>query len=477
MSSSTSLHSSRALFEAQIPEHLRESLRVVKCTQRHWRVSIPGSKSFTNRAIVLAALGGRPIVLKEPLLADDTWWGFLSLNQLGFQLDLSSLPSAVSIRPPKTKIKSPNEPHAALLHVGQAGTLGRFLPAALLNWQRVYPDSALTHFMVTAHDQLSRRPLEPLISALNDLGGIIETDVAHVPGETQIKSFPLSVSPSHLKGLCRVDGSTSGQFLSGVLLAAAGSRNDCRVVRIHSLVQPDYVRMTLQMLQDFGSVFEANDDLTLFKFHPCEWTPPAEFLIEADASTACYYAALACVFGIDVEIENLGSRTLQPDFEFFEILKQFGFTVDIQDDRCSVFGSRQRTEIPKTLKFDMSRCSDQALTLGVMAIVTGIEVEVTGIAHIRHHESDRIASFCANCRALGIEVEERADGFRVHAKLKRDQIVGDWPTHHDHRFALSGLVLAAWASGVRVLQPTCMQKTAPSFIEHLQSLGVEFTPI
>lgn len=469
MSAADVLHDKRALFEAQIPATLRKSARVLGCVQREWRVSVTGSKSFTNRAIVLAALAGRTIRIHAPLLADDTWWGFLALQQLGFRLDLSRLPESCLVRPPaESTQKSAVNPNGVQIHVGQAGTLARFLPSVLLNWQRVYPGSSINRFQISAHEQLARRPLAPILDALKELGARIEEHEENV--------FPLSMTVSSLSGYCRIDGSQSGQFLSGLLLAAAGSRNEVRIIRLNHLVQPDYVRMTLQMLREFGAQINADVSLEKFTVHAGEWTPPAEYTVEADASTACYYAALACVLKVDLHVGNLGSNTLQPDFEFIRLLEKFGYSVEVQTSQFSVYGTRGRSATASLLQLDLSRCSDQALTVGVMSLVTGVPVEVSGIAHIRHHESDRIAAFCQNCTALGIPVEERKDGLIVRAQFRPEQVAGSWPTHHDHRFALSGVVLAAWARGVRVEDPQCMQKTAPAFVAHLQQLGVEFAP-
>jgi 3-phosphoshikimate 1-carboxyvinyltransferase len=215
-------------------------------------------------------------------------------------------------------------------------------------------------------------------------------------------------------------------------------------------------------------------ELRNFTVHGQALTSPSVYRVEADASTACYYAGLACALGVELEVANIGSTTIQPDFEFVSILQKFGFHVLVKSDSFRVYGSRPRSNVLVPLKLDMSRCSDQALTVGVMSIITGIPVEVRGVAHIRHHESDRIASFCRNCRSLGIEVDEFPDGFVVRAGIDARLLAGEWPTHNDHRFALSGIVLSAWAHGVRVLNPACMQKTAPSFVKHLQTLGVNF---
>jgi 3-phosphoshikimate 1-carboxyvinyltransferase len=454
------LGSCKALFEPSLPAHLARSLRVEGCSSRSWSLRVPGSKSVTNRALVLAGLAGRPIEILSPLLADDTWWGFSALEELGFDLDVSQLLRRVSIGACVLTDKK-----TATIHLGQAGTLARFLPALLLNWKKVQPHSDIESFILDADPQLKRRPLSPLLVALRALGADIESDF-----------LPLELRPTALKGQVSIDGSQSGQFVSGLLLAAAGARQAIRMTRTQGLVQPDYVRITVAMLREFGVHVEHDTELRNFSVGANEWNPPSVYVVEADASTACYFLALACVLGLELHIENLGSSTLQPDFQFLEVLKKFGFAVHWNNHSCGVavaaeFSSKTNSSL---LHLDMSACSDQAITAGVMALCTGRAVHVSGVAHIRQHESDRIAAFCANTRALGIEVQENLDGFVVPAGTRASELAGDWPTHTDHRFALAGIVLAACAPQLSVLEPECMKKTAPHFIDQLGKLGLRF---
>jgi 3-phosphoshikimate 1-carboxyvinyltransferase len=456
------LSQTKALFEPSVPKQLAQSLRVEGCSSRTWKLSVPGSKSVTNRALVLAGLSAQPIELCSPLLADDTWWGFCALEKLGFDFDLSQFPQRVRIAPPQAP---GNGIQNISLHLGQAGTLARFLPALLLNWQTLYPNVPIDRFTLDADAQLQRRPLTPLLEALRSLGARIEFD-----------HLPLQIQSSPLQGQTQIDGSQSGQFLSGLLLAAAGSRRQCRISRVNNLVQPDYVRITLAMLNEFGADVVHDNDLHEFSIEAKTWRPPESYSVEADASTACYFIALACVLGAELSIENLGSKTLQPDFQFLEILKSFGFPVYWKEFSCGVGAAVPRLPSAESsmLHLDMSACSDQAITAGVVALCTGQGVRVSGVAHIRHHESNRIAAFCANARALGVAVQEFEDGFLVPGGTKVEHLHGVWPTHHDHRFALAGLVLAACAPQLSVLNVECMKKTAPHALAHLMGIGFSF---
>lgn len=457
-----SLDSKEHLFLPQVPDELTQLLRVAQLPpNKKWNVRVSSSKSVTNRAIVLAAMSSEAVELQGPLLADDTWWGLKALDTLGCELDLSRLPDQIVISPPRARPQRT----CIELHTGQAGTLARFLPAALLNWNRIHPDAAVNLFRITADAQLMQRPLSPLLDALQEWGAQIQKN-----------SWPVHLIPSLLAGVCRIDGSQSGQFLSGLLMAAAGSGRECMIERVNQLVQPDYVRITASMLAEFGVDVIHDPELFRFFVDGSQFKPPTRYSIEADASTACYFAALACVLQCEIEILNLGSSTLQPDFMFLDFLQRFSCRVDSSPHECRIVGLRANSVVlnDSPLSFDMTACSDQAITAGVLALCTGRAVLVTGVAHIRHHESDRIASFCTNCQALGVAVTEYPDGFFVPAGTQPDKLAGVWRTHKDHRFALAGIVLASCAPHVSVEHVSCMRKTAPDFLQKLVDLGFKF---
>ena len=457
------LFNRKNLFEPQLPLAWEAGLKVVGHErQSTWQINVPASKSITNRAIVLAALAGHSLEMVAPLLADDTWWGFLALEKLGFRLDVSQLPQRLVIEPPRDI----GDTNSKSLFLGQAGTLARFMPSVLLNWNVLFPQSSIQEFILDCDPQLQRRPLTPLVQALRSLGGRVEGD-----------ALPFLIRPSELHGQCEIDGSVSGQFLSGLLFATAGARREFEILRVNQLVQPDYVRITMSMLEAFGAEIDADRELQSFVIKPRKLKGPKSYVVEADASTACYFAALACVLGIDLKIENLGSSTLQPDFQFMAILQRFGFAVEWDSTTCSVFGQKKHSfsGSDQIIELDLSACSDQAISAGVMSLCTGIGVRVTGVAHIRHHESDRITSFCSNCRNLGVEVKEYSDGFMVPRLVDVEHLCGEWRTHGDHRFALAGIILAAKCPGISVLNVDCIKKTAPGFIQQLKNLGIVFS--
>lgn len=443
---------------------------VTKFRSRHHRLVIPGSKSFANRALVLSAMSASSTEITGLLLSDDSYWGLEALVHLGFELELDWRSCAVLVEPPKRPLNEPIE----AIHLGMAGTLARFFPAALLSGAR----PILQPVGLTGDARLCERPLSPLMQALRQLG-------ASIPGDR----LPLTINPSELRGQCAISGSVSGQFFSGLILAAAGAREPILIERQDDLVQPDYVRMTIAAARSFGAQLDVDADLTRVRSRPV----PAlgalygRYAVEADASTACYFISMAALFGFDLTITNLGTSSLQPDLGFIGFLKRLGVSVETEEFSLRMDSSRW-SGLPFKGGFtaDFHLMSDQAITAGVLAVFADAPIEITGVGHIRAHESDRIARLVENLSRLGVLAEERCDGFVVHPirtgngdfpKDFSSLLQGDWPTHRDHRFAMAGALLALMSPRVSVLNPGCCEKTAPGFFAQVQEMGVEFSRI
>lgn len=451
--------------------------------QRLIRVAVPGSKSFTNRAIVLAALSGRPLVLKGCLFSDDSYWGFAALLRLGYTLSIEWDTAQVKLHPPAMGWKLPAG--GVSLHMGMAGTLGRFFPSVILN-ASVDPlssgdESAHYWAQLTAEPRLCERPLADLVIALRQLGARIDGD-----------ALPLRVYPSGLAGECSVSGARSGQFLSGLILAACAGSHPVTIRRVDNLVQPDYVRMTIDAARRFGADVEADADLRIIRTRPVAGLYPAggHYTVEADASTACYYLALAALLGIRLQVDHLGSTTRQPDLGLVEVLQRMGAAIDLRQTTVSCTGAPMGSSAAQSAvgtpsvfpvlrggyTLDFTPLSDQALTAGVLALFADAPITVTGVAHIRKHESDRVACFCANVNELGGQAVEHPDGFTVHP-LGNRQLAGVWKTHADHRFALAGFLLAARMPLVSIEDPACCEKTAPGFFAHMEHLGADMVTL
>jgi 3-phosphoshikimate 1-carboxyvinyltransferase len=230
-------------------------------------------------------------------------------------------------------------------------------------------------------------------------------------------------------------------------------------------VQADYVRITLEVLAAFGVNIEASPAFDRFYVKPSVFRPE-DYAVEADASTATYFLAMGALMG-EVTVSNLRPETTQPDIAFLDVLKRMG---------CEVEGVTVRG--PKKLRggfsIDMRAFSDSCLTLAAMAPFADAPIEITGVEHIRHHESDRVGVMARTLTELGVPVEERRDGLLISPALPR---FGRVATHDDHRVAMSMAVLGLAGSGVELTDPGCVSKTCPNFFDLIAGLGADVSVV
>lgn len=422
---------------------------------------LPGSKSYSNRAVVLAAMSNQPTTLSGFLFSDDTYWGLECLRDLGFTVS-KTMGSNVEllIEPPKAFDLKHITKSVKTLFLGKAGTLARFLPAAVLNLNKTFPNYPISRFLLSADPQLQRRPMTDLFLALKELGGQISYD-----------QWPIELKPSSLSGQTCISGSTSGQFLSGLLLAAVGCKNPVVIKRKDSLVQPDYVRMTIQAIEKFNGHVDFSQDLDEFKIHQTNDLSAEHFEIEPDASTACYFIALAVLHDFNLIVKNLGSDSLQPDLIFVDFLKRMGANISVFKNEIHVHRRGKKTLLGGFSSHFYTH-SDQALTAAALALFADAPIEITGIGHIRHHESNRIAALIQNMNALGVHAAEKKDGFVIQPLNKTIPLNPSplWRTFDDHRFAMSGFLISSVLPGLRIENPNCVSKTAPTFWSIVESL-------
>jgi 3-phosphoshikimate 1-carboxyvinyltransferase len=429
----------------------------VKSYNESSNIWIPGSKSFTNRAVVLAGMSNNSVTLHGFLFSEDSYWGLNALSKLGFQIEINYVLKKVKITPPNRNFVSKQN-----IFFGKAGTLARFFPAVILNWQKTFPNSNSLSTSVNGESQLIRRPLLPLVTALKELGANISNE-----------SLPMEIVSSNLEGTCFISGEVSGQFLSGLLLSACGSKNDIKINRTHNLVQPDYVRMTIDSIHAFGGYVSCDAKLNKFEIKASSKKLGIEnFTIEADASTCCYFIVLAFLHNFNLRIKNLGSTTLQPDFKFIHILIQMGAKIELSKTETFVYKRDINIKPKGNFSFDFSLFSDQALTIGAVGLFADAPIEISGVSHIRHHESDRISCFVKNILSLDLKIEEKPDGFIIFPIHKSvNDIYGEFETWDDHRFAMTGFLIASMLNKVVIKNPKCVEKTAPQFFTQVKELG------
>jgi 3-phosphoshikimate 1-carboxyvinyltransferase len=408
-------------------------------------VTVPGSKSVSNRALILAAMAEGRTRLSGLLRSDDTWWCIDALGRLGVTLAVSGTDVTVDGI-------GRRRPRQGQLHVGSAGTVARFLPPFL-----AAGDAG--EWRVTASQQMSRRPIVPLFETLRQGGATI----AH---EGAAGCYPVRIrGGSFTGGRLDISGSVSSQFISGVLLGAAQARDGVTLIVDGGIVQSEYVRITLDAMRHFGASVDVDGSFTSFTVAPTGYAA-CDMVVEADASTATYFAALAAVTRGRITMLNLGPGTRQPDYGFLEILERLGCTVERRADRTTVSCSGP---LRGGFSVDMRPLSDASLTLAAIAPFADAPITITGVAHIRHHESDRIAAACTSLTALGVPVTEHPDGLTVTPAKPRFATLD---TFEDHRVAMAFAVLGAAGEGVELLGPACVSKTCPTFFELISTLGV-----
>ncbi len=407
------------------------------------RVSLPGSKSITNRALVCAGLAEGESELHGVLFADDTEAMLGCLHELGIGLVLDRAGDRVDVR--GVAGKPPTQ--GALLDARLSGTTSRFM----------LPVAALSHatVVIDGDEPLRVRPMADLLDALARLGAQLDP-----LGESG--HLPVRMGADGLEGgEVTVRGDVSSQFLSGLLLAGPCMRHGLQVRVDGPLVSVPYVRMTLAVMAEFGASWQWDDDLITVE--PSGYRPLARYRIEPDASAASYFFAAAAITGGRVRVDGLCADSLQGDVAFVDALESMGARVERGDDHIQVTGTGTLVGVD----VDFKDISDTAQTLAVVAPFATSPTTIRGIGFIRGKETDRIAAVVAELRRCGIDAEELEDGIRIHPGEPKAATIR---TYHDHRMAMSFAVLGLRASGITVADPGCVAKTFPTFWEVLDTL-------
>ena len=417
-------------------------------------VLIPGSKSITNRAIILAICSRGESTIRGPLYSDDTTCGVHAAKSLG---------CAVETSPDRIKINGIGRQRPVsniAINVGSAGTIARFLPCLLAM-------GADGHWTLSASEQMTKRPMQGLFEALDRLGDPL------TPLEKP-NHYPLRVSGGKIRHYTtHVDGSISSQYMSGLLLAAPLAKAPVTIRTQGNIVQQQYVHITLDCMRAFGVEVGCNEDLSDITVTPAPYCA-VDFTVEADASTASYFIALPGAVGGSICIENLSKESSQPDKRFVDIIKQFGCEVTWRDTK-----GVQVTRPPHLGKLrggyclNLNDCSDVALTAAALAPFADAPIDIIGVEHIRNHECDRISAMTAALRKLTVRVEERRDGWKIYPSTP---VFADLKTQDDHRMAMALSVIGLGAEGVRLDDPDCVNKTCPTFFDLLQELGADLEP-
>ncbi len=418
-------------------------------------VTVPGSKSITNRALLLAAMAKGTSVLKGCLTSDDARHFLACLKTLGFPIKETSdgsLGSDIEITGFGGSI--PNK--TAEIYVGSAGTAARFLVAML-----AFSDGEYT---VQSSEQMKKRPMLPLIETLRSAGA--EVDCLEEEGH-----FPMRIIgavKSEIPSCFTVNIDKSSQFLSALLIASGTltGKHEIAVTGSHGL---SYVDLTAAMMADFGVKAEKtlSEGRTVYTVCGNEGYSALEYNIEPDMSAAAYFYAMAVVSGAEVSVKGVKGNMLQGDTEFIKLLEKMGCTVkgfENGNKEVTVTGPMDG-RLTGGFTVDMSSFSDQALTLAAIAPFADKPITITGIGHIRLQECDRINAIVRNLTVLGIKTEETESTVTIYPGVP---CAGDIETYDDHRVAMSFALTGLKTEGVRIVNPQCCKKTFAQYFQVLE---------
>ena len=411
-------------------------------------VVVPGSKSITNRALLVAALADGRSELRGALHSDDTRYMAGALTALGIPVQSDEANARFRLDGGGGTFTAPE----AELFVGNSGTTMRFLTAAL--------PLGRGRYRIDGVPRMRQRPIAPLLAALNDLG-------ADTRSEAETGCPPVLVQGAGLRGgQTRMAGDLSSQYFSALLLAAPYARDGVEIAVLGDLVSKPYLPMTAAVMAAFAVTADLDTgSWRRLGVRPGQRYTGRDYQIEPDASNASYFFAAAAVTGGRVRIAGLGRDSTQGDLRFVDVLAKMGADVEIGRDYTEVRGPRDGDLCGVDL--DLGPISDTAQTLAAIAPLAAGPTTIRGIAHARLKETDRVAALATELRRLGQEVVEFPDGLRITPRPIRP---ADINTYDDHRMAMSFAVAALRAPGIRLRDPGCVAKTFPSFFDVLDAV-------
>ncbi|MFL7867646.1 MAG: 3-phosphoshikimate 1-carboxyvinyltransferase [Anaerolineales bacterium] len=412
------------------------------------RISVPGSKSHTNRTLLVAALAEGTTRLENALFSDDSEYFAQALTSLGFEIILNEDARSMTLSGLGGNIPAAQ----AALYIGNAGTAARFLTAML----------TLGHgeYKIDGVERMRQRPIGDLVRALRKLGANLEGTLL----DQETVCPPVSIYASGLPGgNTTIRGDISSQFLSGLLMVAPYAQKQVEISVEGPLHSKPYIDLTLDVMADFGIEVQ-REGYDYFQVKPDKYRSPGTYQIESDASAASYFFAVPAICGGWVAVANLSRSARQGDIAFVDILAQMGCSVNELPDALCITGPDRL----KGVDVDMSNISDTSITLAAIAPFAESPTTIRGIASSRLKETDRIAATVNELRRLGVQVDEFPDGMTIYPSkaIQPAQI----HTYDDHRMAMAFALVGLRVPGIEIQNPGCVAKTFPDYFDVLEKL-------
>ncbi|MGB2079033.1 MAG: 3-phosphoshikimate 1-carboxyvinyltransferase [Vibrio sp.] len=424
-----------------------ESLTLDPISHIEGTINLPGSKSVSNRALLLAALSDGTTQLTNLLDSDDIRHMLNALTQLGVQYELSADKTECKVQ----GLGRPFQSSQALeLFLGNAGTAMRPLAAALCLSQG--------EFVLTGEPRMKERPIGHLVTALQTLGA----NVSYLENEGYP---PLKIQGGQLKGgKVQIDGSISSQFLTAFLMAAPFAQDDIEIEIIGDLVSKPYIDITLDIMQRFGVQVENNHYQTFVVRAGQTYVSPGQFLVEGDASSASYFLAAAAIKGGAVKVTGIGRNSIQGDIAFADALEKMGAEIEWADDY--ILCRRQQL---RGIDMDFNHIPDAAMTIATTALFAQGSTTIRNVYNWRVKETDRLSAMATELRKVGAKVEEGEDYIHIEPPTQLQH--GEIETYDDHRMAMCFSLVALSDTQVTILDPKCTSKTFPSYFAEFKRLS------
>lgn len=432
----------------------RYDTKPLKC--KDIRVIVPGSKSITNRALLLASLSQGKCLLKGTLFSDDSRYFLSSLKELGFEISEDEEKKQVTVVG-----NGGNIPKATgSIYVGSAGTAARFLTAML--------GLSSGQYTINASEQMKKRPMKPLFDVLTELGSEIKFLEEENSLPIEIKGCFYGKESGDVKYPLKVklDISKSTQFLSALLMAGCMCKGGLDIEITSEKKEGSYIDITKNMVKEFGG--NVLFDGMSYHVEPKIYNL-SQYQIEPDVSAACYFYGMAAIYGCKAIVYNVHFNSTQGDIRFVETLEKMGCVVNDTIDGIVVEGpDKDKGQCLKAIaNLDMNNFSDQALTMANVAIWADGPTTISNIGHIRGQECDRLSAIATNLSAMGIKAKEGEDSITIYPGSISH---ADINTYEDHRVAMAFAMAGLGETSLTICNPLCCRKTFENYFDILDTL-------
>lgn len=410
-------------------------------------VNLPGSKSVSNRALLLAALAQGTTRLTNLLDSDDIRHMLTALEKLGVRYTLSADKTVCEVE----GLGNAFQVEKALeLYLGNAGTAMRPLAAALCLGKGEY--------VLTGEPRMKERPIGHLVDALRTAGAQVE----YLENENYP---PLKITGTGLQGGdVEIDGSISSQFLTAFLMSAPLANQETRIKIKGDLVSKPYIDITLHIMAQFGVKVINNDYQEFVVPSGQQYVAPGDFLVEGDASSASYFLAAAAIKGGEIKVTGIGKKSIQGDIQFADALEKMGAQIEWGDDYVI-----SRVGKLTAVDMDFNHIPDAAMTIATAALFADGTTSIRNVYNWRVKETDRLAAMATELRKVGAEVDEGNDYITITPPATLTHAAID--TYDDHRMAMCFSLVALSDTPVTINDPGCTSKTFPDYFDKLASLS------